>query len=318
MPGVESASLAATVPMGPISLGGAIHVDGFPETPGQPKPSANMNAVSPSYLKTMGISLLRGRDILESDSETAQHVAIINEAMAQRYWPGQDPIGHQFSSGEEFKNQMQVVGVVKNSHTSSLSEALEAAYYVPMMQDYRSAQTLQIRTSVAPSTAMQAVRGLVRSLDTNVPVFDVRTMDDALNGMDGLLLYRMGAGLAGMLGMLGFILAVIGVYGVMSYTAAQRTREIGIRVALGAKPAQVLKIVFRQGLFIVGVGLLIGTAAALALGKVVAGFLVGVGGSDPLTYVVVGIAMAIAALAACFVPARRAMKVDPMIALRYE
>jgi len=318
MPGVESASLAATVPMGPISLGGAMHVEGFAETPGQPKPSANMNAVSPAYLKTMGISLLHGRDILESDSETAQHVALVNEVMAQRYWPGQDPIGHQFSTGEDFKNVIQVVGVVKNSHTSSLSETIDPAYYVPMMQEYRAAQTLQVRTSVAPSTAMQAVRGLVRSLDTNVPVFDVRTMNDALNGMDGLLLYRMGAGLAGMLGLLGFILAVIGVYGVMSYSAAQRTREIGIRVALGAKPAQVLKIVFRQGLFIVGLGLVIGTAAALALGKVVAGFLVGVGGADPLTYLVVGIAMTVAALTACFVPARRAMKVDPMIALRYE
>jgi predicted permease len=318
MPGVEYASLAATVPMGPIALGGAIHIESFPERPGQPRPSANMNAVSPSYLKTMGISLLRGRDILESDTETAQHVALINEAMAQRYWPGQDPIGHQFSSGDDFKNLIQVVGVVKNSHTSSLSETIEAGYYVPMMQDYRAAQTLQVRTSVAPSIAMQSVRGLVRSLDTNVPVFDVRTMNDALNGMDGLLLYRMGAGLAGLLGLVGFILAVIGVYGVMSYTAAQRTREIGIRIALGAQPGQVLKIVFRQGLFIVGLGVFIGALSALAFGKVVAGFLVGVGGADPLTYLVVCFTMTLVTLTACFVPARRAMKVDPVIALRYE
>jgi putative ABC transport system permease protein len=318
MPGVESASLAATVPMGPISLGGTIRVEGFPETPGQPKPSANMNAVSPSYLKTMGISLLRGRDILESDTETAQHVALINEAMAQRYWPGQDPIGHQFSSGDDFKNLIQVVGVVKNSHTSGLSETIEAGYYVPMMQDYRAAQTLQVRTLAAPTLAMQSIRGLLRSLDTNVPVFDVRTMNDALNGMDGLLLYRMGAGLAGLLGLVGFILALIGVYGVMSYTAAQRTREIGIRIALGAQPGQVLKIIFRQGLFIVGLGVFIGAVAALAFGKVVAGFLVGVGGADPLTYLVVSFSMALVALTACFVPARRAMKVDPMIALRYE
>jgi ABC-type antimicrobial peptide transport system permease subunit len=187
-----------------------------------------------------------------------------------------------------------------------------------MMQDYRAAQTLQVRTSVAPSIAMQSVRSLVRSLDTNVPVFDVRTMNDALNGMDGLLLYRMGAGLAGLLGLVGFILAVIGVYGVMSYTAAQRTREIGIRIALGAQPGQVLKIVFRQGLFIVGLGVFIGALAALAFGKVVAGFLVGVGGADPLTYLVVCFTMALVTLTACFVPARRAMKVDPVIALRYE
>jgi putative ABC transport system permease protein len=318
VPGVESASLAATVPMGPIELGGPIHVEGFTETPGQPKPSANMNAVSPSYLKTMGISLLRGRDILESDTETAQHVALINEAMAQRYWPSQDPIGRQFSSGDDFKNLIQVVGVVKNSYTSTPSEAIEPGYYVPMMQDYRAAQTLQVRTSVIAATVMQTVRSLVRSMDTNVPVFDVRTMNDALNGIDGLLLYRLGAGLAGLLGLVGFILAVIGVYGVMSYTAAQRTREIGIRIALGAQPGQVLKIIFRQGLFIVGLGVFIGAVAALGFGKVVAGLLVGVGGADPLTYLVVSFAMALVALTACFVPARRAMKVDPMIALRYE
>lgn len=318
MPGVESASMAATVPMGPIELGGPIRVQGITETPGQTKPSANMNAVSPSYLKTMGISLLRGRDILESDTETAQHVALINEAMAQRYWPGQDPIGREFNNGDDFKNLIQVVGVVKNSYVSTPSEAIEPGYYVPMMQDYRAAQTLQVRTSVVPSTAMQSIRALVRSMDTNVPVFDVRTMNDALNGIDGLLLYRLGAGLAGLLGLVGFILAVIGVYGVMSYTAAQRTREIGIRIALGAQPGQVLNIIFRQGLFIVGLGVFIGAVAALGFGKVVADLLVGVGGADPLTYLVVSLAMALVALTACFVPARRAMKVDPVIALRHE
>ena len=318
MPGVEGASLAATVPMGPISLGGTIHVAGFPETPGQPKPTASMNAVSPAYLKTMGITLLRGRDIQESDSETAQHIAVINEVMAQRYWPNQDPIGHQFTRDEDPKNPVQVVGLMKNSHTSSLTEAIDAMYFVPMAQDYRAAQTLQVRTSLASSAAVQAVRETVRSMDGNLPVFDVRTMNDALNGISGLLLYKLGATLAGMLGFLGFVLAVIGVYGVMSYTAAQRTREIGIRVALGAQPGQIVRIVFRQGMLIVGLGMLIGTAAALGLGKVVAGFLVGVGGADPLTFLAVCFAMAAAGLTACFVPARRAMKVDPMIALRYE
>ena len=191
-------------------------------------------------------------------------------------------------------------------------------YFVPMAQDYRAAQTLQVRTSLASSAAVQAVRETVRSMDGNLPVFDVRTMNDALNGISGLLLYKLGATLAGMLGFLGFVLAVIGVYGVMSYTAAQRTREIGIRVALGAQPGQIVRIVFRQGMLIVGLGMLIGTAAALGLGKVVAGFLVGVGGADPLTFLAVCFAMAAAGLTACFVPARRAMKVDPMIALRYE
>jgi putative ABC transport system permease protein len=318
MPGVESASLAATVPMGPISLGGPIHVEGFSETPGQPKPSADMNAVSAGYLKTMGITLLRGRDILDSDTETAQHVAVINEVMAQRYWPNQDPIGRQFTRMDDPKRPVQIVGVMKNSRASGLSETIDPTFYAPMAQDYRSTQTLQIRTSIAPATAMQAVREMVHSLDANLPVFDVRTMDDALNSINGLFLYRLGATLAGLLGLLGFVLALIGVYGVMSYSAAQRTHEIGIRVALGAQPAQVLKIIFRQGLFIVGLGMLIGTAAALALGKLVAGFLVGVGGADPLTYVAVCLTMALAALTACFVPARRAMKVDPMIALRYE
>jgi putative ABC transport system permease protein len=318
LPGVESASLAATVPMGPIQLGGPIHIDGMQETPGQPKPSASMNAVSPGYIKNMGVELLRGRDLQESDTESAQHVAVINETMVQRYWPGQDPIGRQFSRVEDPQHSIQVVGVMKNSRADGLSETISPAFFMPLSQYYVPAQTLQVRSPAEPALAMRNVREMVHSLDANIPVFDVRTMNDALNGMNGLFLYRLGATLAGLLGLLGFILAIVGLYGVMSYAAAQRTREIGVRVALGARPTQVLAIVFRQGILIVGLGLLIGAAAAFGLGKLVAGFLVGVGGADPLTFIVVCLAMAVAALTACFVPARRAMKVDPMIALRYE
>jgi putative ABC transport system permease protein len=175
-----------------------------------------------------------------------------------------------------------------------------------------------VRSAVAPPTVIHEVEQEIQTLAPGIPVFDVQTMTNALDGLNGFLIFQIGAGLAGALGALGFILAVVGVYGVVSYSTSQRTHEIGIRMALGAQPRDVLRIIFRQGLVIVGVGVVLGLGAAFAISRLVANFLVGVSATDPLTYGLVSATLVLVALTACFVPARRAMQLEPTIALRHE
>ncbi|HEY6249861.1 MAG TPA: ABC transporter permease [Candidatus Angelobacter sp.] len=319
LPGVESASLAATIPMGPEDLGAAdLKIEGYQEAPGQSKPSADMNLVSSSYFQTMHIPVVHGRDIQDTDTETSQRVAIISEAMAQTYWPGKDPIGRTFTRSDVSGGTWQVVGLAKNIRKGLVMAPISPAFYVPMAQDYRSRQTLQVRTSATSSEVMSQIIGLVHSMDATVPVFDVRTMTQALDSPDGFLLFRLAAVMASTMGLMGLVLAVVGVYGVISYSAAQRTHEIGIRVALGAQPVQVLKTILRQGVIIVLCGLAFGILAAIAIAKLVGSFLVDVSAVDPVTYVGVSLLLASVALLASFIPARRATRVDPMPALRCE
>ncbi|HEY6349272.1 MAG TPA: ABC transporter permease [Candidatus Angelobacter sp.] len=318
LPGVESASLAATIPMGPEDLGAELKIEGYQEAPGQPKPAADMNLVSSSYFQTMHIPVVHGRHIQDTDTETSQRVAIISEAMAQTYWPGRDPIGRTFTRSGDPGHTWQVVGIVKNIRKGLLMTPVSPALYVPMAQDYRSRQTLQVRTSAISSEAITQIIGLVHSMDATVPVFDVRTMTQALDSPDGFLLFRLAAAMASSMGLLGLVLAVVGVYGVISYSAAQRTHEIGIRIALGARPGQVLKTILRQGVMIVLCGLAFGILAAIAIAKLVGSFLVDVSAVDPVTYVGVSALLASIALLASFIPAWRATRVDPMLALRCE
>jgi putative ABC transport system permease protein len=178
--------------------------------------------------------------------------------------------------------------------------------------------TLQVRTTGDPEQMAQGIIGLIKSLEPAMPLADVQTMGEALNTLNGLLLFKLGAGLAATMGVLGLILAVIGVYGVVSYLTAQRTHEIGIRLALGALPREILRMVLRQGLFIIALGSVVGLFAAFAIARLVGDFLVGVTATDPLTYAGVAVILVLVALMASYIPARRATKVDPMVALRYE
>ncbi len=317
IPGVESAGLAATVPMGPISLGGPINIEGRSDSPGQEKPAADMNAVTPGCLKTMRVTLLRGRDIQENDTAASQHVAVINQRMAERYWPNQDPIGRVFSRPEDPGHPIQIVGVMKNSRISLL-ETNGPMYYEALAQDYQQTVVLQVRTNSETPSTVRSVLEVTHSMEPNLPITDVRSMNASLAGPDGYLLHQLGAALAGLLGLMGFVLAIIGVYGVMSYSAAQRTHEIGIRVALGAQPSQILAVIFRRGLIIVGAGLSAGLLAAVVIGRLMGSFLVDVPPNDFLTFAMVSLLLGGVALLACFIPARRATKVDPMVVLRYE
>ncbi|MFZ0639451.1 MAG: ABC transporter permease [Candidatus Acidiferrales bacterium] len=330
LPGVQTASLAGTVPMGYAGLDEEVKIEGYQPPPGQSAPSVSYNVVSPEYFETMHIPVVRGRGILDSDSQSAAHVAVINEAMAEKYWRGEDPIGRHFTSimessavidsvnGDDPKHSIEVVGIAKNSKTHNLHRPVEPYMYLPLAQQYHTPVTLQLRTSLPLGTMNREVVGLIHSLAPAMPVFDVQTMTEALDTLGGLRLYEIGAGLAASLGILGLALAVVGVYGVVSCAASQRTHEIGIRMALGAQPKDVLRMIFGQGFVIVGAGLAVGVLAAAGIGRVAGNFLFGISPLDPLTYVSASLSLAAVALAACYIPARRAMGVDPMIALRHE
>jgi len=319
LPGVESASTAVATPMGYLGGNDLVDVDGYQSPPGEAKVPLVYNIVSSRYLETMKIALLRGRPIDERDIQTSPYVAVVNEAMAKKYWTNTDPIGRYFKIGSDPQHSIQVVGVVKDTHVRSITGTIDPYFYVPLVQHFsgNSLDTLQVRTSVPPATMIPQVEHIIESLAPTMPVFDVHTMAEALDTLNGLLLFQIGAGLAASLGLLGLILAIVGVYGVISYSASQRTHEIGIRMAIGAEPIQILRMVFRQGLLIVAIGLVVGIAAAFASARVLKGFLV-VSATDPTTYITVAAALTLVALCACYIPARRATKVDPMVALREE
>jgi predicted permease len=319
LPGVVSASTATATPMGYYNNFDSLTIEGYQPSPGQPLPSSLYNTISPDYFRTMQIPMLRGRAFTDADGENAQYVAILSEAMAKKFWPNADPIGRQFQMSTDAKHSMVVVGIAKDVRYQGVTGAVPPVFYAPFVQHQsaNSLQFLQVRTTGAPETMIPEIERTIQSLAPQLPVFDVQTMRQALYTLNGLLIYRLGAALAGVLGVLGLILAIVGVYGVVSYAASQKTHEIGVRMALGAQPVDILKMIFGQGLFIVAIGLAVGIAMTLAAAQVVGKFLT-VSAMDPVTYIVVSAILTIVALAACYIPARRAMRVDPMVALRYE
>jgi predicted permease len=318
LPGVQSASIAFAVPFGYVSSSAALDIDGYQTPKGQPVPQVTNSAVSTDYFQTMRIPLLRGRDFTDADTKSSQAVAIINEAMAKRFWPHQDPIGRKFKSSDVKNVQLQIIGIAKDARFGSISGPIDPYFYIPVTQNIPPFATLQVRTAASPESMVSTVESQIASLAPGLPLFDVQTMDEALDTINGILLFQFGAVLAGALGLLGLTLAVVGVYGVVSYSAGQRTHEIGIRMALGARPGDILKMVLRQGLVIVVVGVFAGLLLAFALARTLGDVLVGVTSTDPLTYVSVSLLLTAVALLACYIPARRAMRVDPMVALRYE
>jgi len=318
LPGVQSVSLATLVPLGDSVQGNDITIPGY--TPQREEQlHADYNALSPDYFKTMKIAVLSGRDFLDSDTTLSPRVALINEAMAERFWHGANPIGRNFNRSGDSQHTIEIVGVVRNSRIEDPYSPYSPAFYVPILQSYSSAQTLQIRTTGPPQAIAPEVLAVIRGIAPTAPVLHVRTMTDAVNnGAGGLFLFNLGAELTAALGLLGLTLAVVGIYGVMAYAVGQRTQEIGVRIALGAQRTKILWMISRQGLAIVGSGLALGLLVALVVGSFVGDFLVGIGPRDPLTYISTSILLSFVALTACYIPARRAMRVDPIVALRYE
>ena len=318
LPGVESASLASSVPLSDSVQARDLVISGYAASSDHEAPHAEFDAVSPGYFTTMRIRLNRGRDFSEADNENSAQVAVINQVMAERYWPGQEPLGKSFAVTSDLTHPATIVGVVRNHRMGQLYGPFEPIFYLPVAQGNLPSETLQIRSAQSAWAIVPQIRAIAQSLAPAVPVYGVRTMTEVLHGGNGLLFFEIGASLAAALGLLGLILATVGVYGVMSYAVRQRTQEIGIRIALGAQRRDILAMVGRQGVLIVATGLAAGLLAALAVGRLVNDFLVGVASTDPVTYVGVSVLLAAVAGLATYVPTRRATKVDPMVALRYE
>jgi predicted permease len=321
LPGVVSATTAGAVPMSLVSNSGfdSLTIPGYQTAPGQSAPFIEYNLINTEYFRTLQIPLLQGRSFSDADDEQHLHVAIVSRAMAKKFWPNQNPIGKQFTMAADPKHPIQVVGIADDARYSGFTGAIDPLFYIPFLQHYvqNSLETLELRTAGDPVAMIPEVERTIRSIMPTLPVFEVKTLQEGLYSVNGLLVYRVAAAIAGVMGTLGLILAIIGVYGVLSYVVSQKTNEIGIRMALGAQRSDILKMVYRQGLWIVGIGLAVGLAATFAATHLMRSFIV-VSATDPITYIGVSAILVAIALLACYIPARRAVGVDPMQALRSE
>jgi len=318
LPGVESVTQAFSVPLGYIGSNDQLTFPGHPVEAGKTLPDVAYNTVSPNYFDTLRIKLEKGRVFRDSDDQKAPLVAVVNQTMAKKFWPDRDAIGERFSTKGAGGPFIEVVGVVQDGKYRGVTEDPLPFFYLPIEQKYVSLRTIQVRTSVPPETLALSVEAQIRELAPNMPVTDVQTMLQSLQGLNGFFIIRFGAQLTAALGLLGLALALVGLYSVVSYAAAQRTHEIGIRMALGAARGDILKMILRQGVGVLSIGLGIGLLLALVGTRAMANLFVGVKPNDPLTFGVVAILLAVIALLACLIPARRATRVDPLVALRYE
>jgi predicted permease len=318
LPGVVSVAQAFSVPLGVMSSFDSLYIEGHPIEPSQQPPSVQYNMVTPDYFDTLRIPVHRGRAFTDADDEKSSGVAIINQAMARQFWPDQDAIGKRFSAKAASGPFLQVVGVVQDGKYRGVVESPSPHFYLPLSQSYVPLRTFHVRTSVPPENLAMQVQSQIRSLAPNLSISELQTMNQALQGVNGFLFYRLGAQFTSAMGLLGLVLAVVGVYSVASYAATQRTHEIGIRMAIGATPRDILKMVLRQGIGIVGLGLFIGLAAAFAGTRLLADLFYGVAPSDPVTYAGVATLLLAVTLLACWIPARRATRVSPLVALRFE
>jgi predicted permease len=319
MPGVQSASLAFTVPLGTPSPASPMYVEGHPLAPGQVAPEISFNRIDPAYLSLMRVPLLEGRAFQDSDNETAPRVAIVNQTMAKRFWPNREPLGERFSLKSPNGPFIEVVGLARDGQSLwHFSTEPQPYFYLPLAQDFSPFLSLQVRTTVPPESLILGVQQQIRDLAPDLPIFNAGTMHQGIRGLGGLFIFRLAASLAGVMGILGLTLATVGVYGVVSFAAAERTREIGIRMALGATRRDILTAIVRQGLQLALIGMATGLAAAFGLSRLLRSLLFGVRPGDPETFVAVSLLLLTVALLASFIPAYRATKVDPMVALRYE
>ncbi|MGC2163329.1 MAG: ABC transporter permease, partial [Silvibacterium sp.] len=318
LPGVQSASFSFAIPFGYVGSNNTVEVQGYQPPAGEPAPVVAINFVSTDYFRTMGIPIERGRAFTDADTAKSTKVAIVSEAMAKKFWPNGEALGRKFKSPGAGNVPLEIVGIARDARFASLSGPIDPYFYLPVTQDPPPFASLQVRTVASPESMTSVIEQQVAALAPGLPLFDVQTMEEALYTLNGLLLFQIGAALANILGLLGLTLAIVGVYGVVSYSAGQRTHEIGIRMALGAQRRDVLKMIFRQGIVIVMAGVVVGLLLAFALARALSGAFFGVSPSDPLTYVSVALLLSVVALLASYIPARRAMRVDPMVALRYE
>jgi len=328
VPGVRAVSLADMLPLGTAERTEGLKIEGSSAPaprPGQQRQQGQQELMvdavftAPGYFRAMGIPLLRGRDFAERDTKGAPAVAIINEVMAERYWPHQDPIGRRFTfGGYDPKNQQhyEVIGVVKAGKYRTLGEEPRPFIYQPYWQNYVPSVRLIVRTQGDNAAALSGLRRIVQELDPNLALYDVETMKQVM--LLPLFPAHAAGLLLGVFGALALLLAMAGLYGVMSYLVAQRTHEVGIRMALGARAADVLKLIVGSGMRLTLVGVVIGLAGALAVTRLLSSLLYGIRPTDFATFAAVSLTLTVVAALASYIPARRAIKVDPVVALRHE
>lgn len=325
LPGVKEAALGAepSVPLRHDGNRSALIVEGR-ETQSKQPPSVERSQVTPEYFHLLEIPVLRGRLFNDGDNENAPKVAVINQAMAETYWPGQDPLGKRLKLGpgragvgqNAIKNWITIVGVIADARTESLANASVPLIYLSLYQETPKELAIFLRGDLNPSAIPEEVRAMVQSVDPELPVYGAQTLNDAVAA--SLEQRRFSMDIVAAFAVTALLLAALGIYGVISYIVTERTRDIGIRLALGAQRGRIMGMVLRQGLGLAMAGAALGLVGSVIVSHLMAGLLYGVMPTDPLTFVGVTLVLTGVALVACYIPARRAMRVDPMIALRYE
>jgi putative ABC transport system permease protein len=320
-PGVASVGAISDLPLTGSNISDSFTIEGRPPIAKEAEPSTEYHIVTPRYFESMGIPLLSGRDVANTDTRQSPNVVVINDVFARRHFAGENPLGHRLKLQGQERDPLLIVGVVGNARQLGLDQQPAAEVYVPFLQDplfppYQRAMTIVARAKSDPGAIAAPLRAAVTSVDKSLPIYAFKPMTEYLH--DSLSRRRFNLTLLSVFGGVALLLAALGIYGVISYGVTQRTHEMGIRMALGAKPRDVLRLVVRQAMVLglggVGVGLL----ASLALTRLMKSLLFNVGVTDPLTFAAIALLMTLIALLACLVPARRATKVDPLVALRYE
>jgi putative ABC transport system permease protein len=319
VPGVRAVGATTTMPFSGSWSTGSFAVEGYQPAPGQPSPWGDIRAVTASFFETMAIRVTRGRAFGPEDVQSSRGVVVVDEEMVKRFWPDQDPIGKRITRGNPQNpatQWLEVVGVVEHTAHEGLDADARVQLYLPYGQVPQRAMTFAVRTTGSPTAMTGAIRAAVQRVDKDMPLTRARTMDDMMSAAVGQRRFSML--LLAMFSALAALLAALGIYGVMSYSVLQRTHELGIRLALGAERPGVLRLVVRQGMELAILGVLLGALGGLWLTRLLQAQLYGVSPRDPVTFVTVAVLLAIVALAATFIPAMRATRVDPVVALRLE
>ena len=320
VPHVQAAALVTTVPYSNFGGGDAnpFSIAGRAEADRGEKPAALIQTVSPKYFEVMNIELRDGRLFTESDRASSLPVAVISETLAQRYFPGENPLGHRVKTGAADSNAtwLTIAGVVDDVHYNWINKEFLPTLYILSSQTPQLYSSIVLKTDGQPLNLVSAARGEFAAVDPDLPLFNVKSLDQVIT--ESIIGFAYVAALMGIIGVIALVLATVGVYGVMSYSVSERTHEIGIRVAMGATTGQIQRLIIGNGMFLTILGIVIGMPIAIALAASLSGLFFGVSSKDPISFVALPLALAAVALLASYIPARRALRVDPLVALRYE